>query len=188
MRAVVAILLLVVSACASNPDNETRRPMQTARVVDGVGRVTEIPLDATRLSVGITLDLPVERAWPALVAAYKAVGIPITDVDSRAYFIGNRDLRLRGRLGDTRLSRYLDCGHTQGNQSANTYEVHMDVQTRLAPENADTTAIRTTIEATARPSTFAGHDVRCSSTGRLERRIAVEVLVRGTAPKRSDVR
>lgn len=175
-----AVVLSIASGCASAHEPHTRPPSETVRVVDGMGRVTEIPMDATAGSSGIKLDLPVEQAWKGLVQAYPALGIPITEIDPRSHAIGNRDLRVRGRLGDTRLSSYLECGRTQGRASANTYEVQLSVRTRLESSAPGTTTVSTHLNATARPSTFAGHDVRCSSTGRLERRIAVEVLLRAT--------
>lgn len=175
-----AVLLSIASGCASAHEPNTRPPSETVRVVDGMGRVTEIPMDATSASSGIELDVPVERAWKGVVEAYPALGIPLTEIDPRSHMVGNREMRLRGRLGDTRLSSYLQCGRTQGGASANTYEVHLSVRTRLEPAGPGATTVRTQLDATARPSTFAGHDVRCSSTGRLERRIAVEVLLRAT--------
>lgn len=180
------ILMFMASGCGPAHEQNTRTPTQTARVVDGMGRVTEIPIDATRTSIGIELDLPMEQAWAGVVQAYSAVGIPLAEIDARTHVVGNPDLRVRGRLGEARLSRYLECGRTQGRASANTYEVHLSVRTRLVSKAPDVTLVHTQLDATARASTFSGHDVRCSSTGRLERRIAVEVLVRGGANPRPD--
>jgi hypothetical protein len=72
------------------------------------------------------------------------------------------------------LSRYLDCGRTQGSPSADTYEITLQIQTQVR-DNTSNSTVQTTLAATGASVNFPGAPVRCTSTGELEKRI-FEVL------------
>ncbi len=55
----------------------------------------------------------IEKAWLVLPAVYDSLGIPRSKVDRASYTIGNLGMQVRRRLGNVRLSKYLDCGTTQ---------------------------------------------------------------------------
>jgi len=171
MRLIVPCLLLAMFACASStPDGPARTGTQTVRIVDGVGNITAISTDATLLANMTLIELAPEQAWAGLIVAYEEMGLPIANLDSGTRSIG-ANFRTRGRVGNVRLSTYLDCGRTQGGPSADTYDVHLLVESRIIPGDLGTSHVGTAIEATARPSSFAANPVRCSSTGTMEQRI-----------------
>jgi hypothetical protein len=69
------------------------------------------------------------------------------------------------------LSRYIDCGRTQGFDSADTYDVHLSVLTQVTPGKSNGATIATVVEAAARPAQFKGDYTRCESKGEIESRI-----------------
>jgi hypothetical protein len=81
-------------------------------------------------------------------------------------------MKAHKQLGSTPLSKFIDCGNTQGFPSADTYEVQLLVRTQLEGQADGTTVVATMVEAVGRPMMVAGEYTRCSSKGALEDRIA----------------
>jgi hypothetical protein len=110
--------------------------------------------------------------WAVLPAVYDSLHIPRSQVDEATHVLGNTGLKLRRRLGTIPLSRLLECGSAQGGPSADTYEVFLSILTTVQPgTEAGTAFVATTIDAQARPVSFAGEYVRCGSKGELEQRV-----------------
>jgi hypothetical protein len=172
--AVLALVGLACAACATSTRPEAQSSEQTVRVVGASGTVTLATTPTARPRI-VTLETPLDAVWRALPAAYAAMGIEIAQRDAGRGIIGNPGFRARRRLGDTSLARYLDCGTSQGGQSAETYEVHFSVLTELTTDPQGRTVISTNVDATARPVNFPGDPVRCLSRGELENRIVNSV-------------
>lgn len=172
MRRLAAVSVVLLAACASSSPSPSPSPQpdQTVRVVAGTGNtgssmtITKSDDPSQRL-----MPVPSARIWEALPAVYDSLGLPITDRNVQARTIGTSSLKLRRRLGNVPLSRYLDCGDTQGSPSADSYDVLLTVTTRLAP-SGDSTAVVTRVEALARPTFVSGEYVNCGSTRALEKR------------------
>jgi hypothetical protein len=169
--------LFALSACASNAPISTTGE-QTVRVVGQSGAVATMSTTATARPRITTLEAPLEEVWRALPAAYAAVGIEVAQTDVQRGVIGNPGFRARRRLGDTPLVRYLDCGSTQGGNSAESYEVHFSVLSEVTRDERGRTVLSTVVDATARPVNFPGDPVRCMSKGELERLIAASASAR----------
>jgi hypothetical protein len=181
MRTITATLLLALAACTSTPPDTAVTPTpRTVRIVDGTGQVTQLATQSEAAASAVLVEVPADRAWPALGAAYDALGIPKSTIDSRARLLG-ANVRLRSRLGNARLSTYLDCGRAQGGPSADTYDIHLLVETRIVERELETSRVSTLVEATARPTGFAQNPVRCTTTGTLERRIIEELRAHARA-------
>jgi hypothetical protein len=185
MRLALGVSLLVVAACASSGSTSSTaaRPATETIRIQGAGALSTAasgPSTSAR-----TLAAPIDRAWRALPAVYDSLGIAVATVDAASHTIGNPALKARFRLGKTSLSRYLDCGDTQMGPSADSYEVTINVTTRLTAPEAASTAVETSLEATARPVQFAQAPSRCSSKNVLEPRVA-DMLAKllGAAPQR----
>lgn len=147
-------------------------PQETIRI-SGAGlpmsTMDTHPSDATATAVvGFALD----RVWGALRAAYDSVAVPVATFDATTHTIGNSALRVRRRLGDVALSKYLNCGNTQGGNGADTYEVVFSILTRAVPAESGKTRITSLIDAQGRPITLSGEYTRCTTTGVLEKRLA----------------
>lgn len=168
MRAIALLSIVALSGCAT-ANTVPRRPIpdETVRIV-GPGRTIEVttsPAVAARVE---TVWYPLYQVWRVLPAVYDSLAIPVSSLDSVSHVIGNSGIKLRRRLGNVPLTRYLDCGDSQGAPSAETYEIHLSIFTRVQSAASGTTTVATTIEATGRPVTLSGEYVRCSSTGALE--------------------
>jgi hypothetical protein len=176
MPTFLLLLLLILPACASvSSDPALGSTPQTARVHDR-GGVSEVVISPTRSYRASVVPLPIPDAWRGLIAAYDSLGLTVQNGDPAARML-RADMRVRGRLGDVRLSTYLHCGRTHGGAGADHYHVHLRVETRVEEGEGDTSHVRTLVGATARPAS-GGHLINCSSTGRLERRIAEEIVGR----------
>ena len=181
MRPTALLTLLTVAACSSANRTVATTAEQTVRVSGGGGRATQINTTATTRPRVVVIDVGLEEVWRALPAAYAAAGIEIAHSDAALRVIGNPGFRVRRRLGDTPVSRYLDCGHAQGGPSADSYDVHFSVLTELTAESPERTTLTTVVDAVARPVNFSGDPVRCFSKGVLETRIAN--VIAGSPPE-----
>jgi hypothetical protein len=178
MRGIAAIALVGLSACASSGSAGSGGPEQSVHIA---GMNNSRGLRVTTATEGPRIDvvpLPIERVWGALPAVYDSLQVPVTDRNEAEHRIGNQSLRARGRLGGVLLSRYFNCGSTQGGPNAETYNLQISVLTFARQESATATALATTLQATARPVTLSGEAVQCSSTGALETRIRNMVIAR----------
>jgi hypothetical protein len=69
------------------------------------------------------------------------------------------------------MSKYVDCGNTQGGASADTYELVLSVVTHAEAAEQGTSRLVTSVEAMGRPLTISSEYSRCTSTGAIEKRI-----------------
>jgi hypothetical protein len=171
-----AIVLIVVSGCASSASSVAQTSVETARVATTTG-TTSVTMTSTVSPGLVTLQFPVEDVWRALPVAYDSIGIPVGKVDTLTRVVGNQGYKLRRKLGGVPLTRYLDCGQAQGFKSAETYEINLSVLTQLQVVGTNQTTAATVVQASAKPVNFAGEYSACSSTGELEKRVA-DVLTR----------
>jgi hypothetical protein len=167
----------VVLACATNAPPVASSPESDIRITGPQGSMG-ISTRATVIAGVANLGAPVDKVWGTLAPVYEALAIPLTIADPATHTIGNQGMRAHHRLGDVRLSEYLNCGDSQGGQSADTYEVNMSVVTALTTNASGGTTITTTVDAMAKPGSFSAEFSRCATTGRLESRIVQLVEAR----------
>lgn len=170
-------LLAWLAACASQTSSAPAPATQTVRVA-GPGGAQKFETSTASLARRDTIWLDLDRVWKVLPDVYNALNIPIDVFNAESNTMGNEGMKLYRRLGNVPLTRYLDCGRTQVDQNADTYEVHMSVLTSLTKGPDGTTLVHTTLDASARPIQFAGGHVRCTSKRALEARIAEVLKVR----------
>ena len=188
MRPVTLLSVLSIAAltgCASTPEEEAPRVAEGGMVppstrVVGVKSELDLRTNPTISRHVVTVAGTASEVWTRLVAAYDSLGIPATTSVPPQGLLGNEGFKVRRKLKDAPLTRYLDCGSTQGGPSAETYEITLAVKTQLVPANGAITAT-TMVNATGRPVSISSNDVRCSSTGRLEARIGE--LIGGVPPQ-----
>lgn len=175
MRGMVIVVFAMAGGCASS--SATPGPastMESVRVSGSVGSMTMStnPIVATH---GARVAFPIARVWGALRNAYDSLAIPVATVDAASRTIGNSGLRVRRRLGEVGLSKYINCGNAQGPPSAETYEIQLSVMTQALPDSTGGTGLMTTVEARGRPIALSSEYTLCSSTGTLESRIVALV-------------
>jgi hypothetical protein len=170
MRLLDVLPLLLLGACASSAGRAAAP--QTVHVIGGSGSSMQLTITPTDGPSTSRLEFPMDRVWGALPVVYQTLEIPIEQVDQTTHVIGNPSLKLRRRLGNVLLSRYLNCGSTQGGPNTDTYEVHLSVLTQAATRGDDGATVTTLVEAAARPVSLSGEYIRCTSKGVLEARIS----------------
>ena len=174
-----AVAGLLGCASSSTPGiSDGAAPPQSTRIV-GVQSDMEMRTSPTGSRASVLVNAPLSDVWQKLSTVYDSVGIPVTTSDPGQGVLGTENFKIRRKLKDAPLTRYLDCGNTQGGPSAETYEIIMIVKTYLQPATGGTMAT-TFLQASGRPVSFSGNYVNCASTGRLEARIGE--LLGGSPP------
>jgi len=118
------------------------------------------------------VGFPVERVWGALKSAFDSLAIPVSSVDPATHTMRNAALRIRRRLGDVAVSKYINCGNTQSANAADSYEVILTIAAHVQPTESGMSELATSVDAQGRPITLASEYTRCTSTGLLEKRLA----------------
>jgi hypothetical protein len=168
MRGQLALAMIALTACAS------ARP--GSAILSGPPE-TPIGTSAVRMRApdGTTVNLiafPLDRVWHALPAVFDSLGVPINQLDPVHHVMGNSGFKVHKRLGNVALSKFIDCGSTQGFPSADEYDVSLSVLTQIEPDKSGQTSIATRIAAAGRPMAFAGEYTSCTTKGLLESSIA----------------
>ena len=173
MRGTALVSCLSLIACVtSNGVVGSPTTSETVRVGGGAGGTMTAEIHPTVNAIGGVVPFTMDRAWGAVRTAYDSLSLPVATLDPATHTIASPTLRLRRRLGETALSKYINCGNTQGGQSADSYEIQLAIQTVLQAADAGTTRVLSTVTAEGRPITLAGEYTHCTSTGNLERRVA----------------
>ncbi len=194
MRLVLPLILLALAACASGTGRPAARrsddmggsSVQTAILQNAAGNARGMNmLSTTEVNSTLVTATP-DQAFQALSAAYAQLQIPVTDLNQGARTLGNTAFRVRRRIGDVQTVRALDCGGDSGMPNAETYQLTLTIQSRVAASEGGGSVIQTTLDGSGRnPTTAASSDVRCSSRGVLEKRIGelVKAKLAGPAPR-----
>jgi hypothetical protein len=167
MRRLTALLsLLLLAACGGG--SRTIRSTGPTPQMDVPG--LQGMLDSFREVPTSTASFAATRAvvWPALVAVYQEMEIPVTTVDGSSYVIGGGDQRVR-RVGGKRIQDYVTCVDSYGSSSS--YDIYLTIMTRLEPAEGGSTVARTQVVATGKPLTRSAR-VGCATSGTLELAIA----------------
>ena len=184
MRTIIGVSVLALSGaigCASAggsgsntpapTETSTRIAMTGASGMQGTAGNTDLKLTSTP-SVGVArFDAPVDRVWREMGAIYEALGIETNTLDPTRHLIGNAQMKARRRLGTVPLTRYIDCGSTQGTPSAESYEILLNIQSYVTAEGTNGSKVTTTFQSMGRPVSMSGEYRTCTSTGALEKRI-----------------
>ena len=181
-RGALVACAALAAACASksasgpSPSSEVVGAQQTTRVTSGVtGQAMTVARTSAEDYVRPSaLAAPIDRAWPAVAAAYDDLKLPVTmRVDARRQ-IASQGKRFRGSLAGTRLGILFSCGTaSSGGDAADSYELTIDAATTVVPgADASQATVQTIVSALAKPVMTSGDPVRCVSTGRLEEKIA----------------
>lgn len=179
MRHSMLLLVLATTACASSTTSRATADPQRDIIYDdkvGTVRTSAYPARAT-VAIAATPD----KTWDAMMAAYAVIGVDLKYLNRPTGELGNRDAVMSRRIATGELSRYLDCGIDPfSGPQANAYPVKTSLVTRMTPDGAGTKVETMFSGLMTKPG--AGATVHCSSTGSLERLIAVTISKLSTQP------
>lgn len=178
-RASVRIAVLILAAgvaglAASAParaQDSSRPPVLRIGSLDGSGISLERPAEFASISED-TVTAAADSLWVELPKVYDKLGIDDVGQDPSKWLFGNNGFTVRRHLGGERLSHFLRCGSTMTGDVADQYDIHMSVLTQIQPVSSDASVVRSRVQATAIPRSHSGNAVECSTTGKLEERIA----------------
>ena len=169
MRPSALLSAVVIAACASGNSGPAESPHPQSTVTRAGG--SDLRTGASDGPHTTTVSFPVDSVFKALPAIYASLGLPLTVMDPRQHTLGNQGMKIRQKLAKVPLSRYIDCGSTQGMASADSYEVILSVVTHVRAAEPAGSDIATTVNASAKPMQFAQDYAKCGTTGALENRI-----------------
>ena len=127
-------------------------------------------IDVDTLGVTLPVRLGADSTWKRLPAVYASLGLPLDENDATAKRLGTCWKRVRGRLGGSQLSRYLDCGELRQMPNADRSDVDITVLTAVREENG-TVGVATVVLGWANSQDVSGGRQWCQSRGALEKRI-----------------
>jgi hypothetical protein len=183
MRTTLCFLIATLAACASSTAGSgSSSSPQTVLVPGG----PDLRISGTDASNVHTIAYPVDQVWRALPATFDSIGVPVAAIDPAKRTMGNEGFKLRGRLKNTPLSRFIDCGNsTQVGANADNYDVNLTLLAEVQPGEQGTSKVVLTFQALAKPANFSQEYSQCSSRAVLETRfldILKARLARTTRP------
>lgn len=172
MRRGALLWTMALAACASGGGSASAPASQTVRVVGPSGTQSVDLAGGVDASSSRVLPYSVEQVWKALPGVLDSLGIPIQTMDPAKRVAGNAGFKIRGRLKNVPLSRYIDCGNsTEIGPNADNYEVHMVFLAAVRPAEGNASSVSLTFDAVAKPVNFAQDYSQCSSKAVLESRL-----------------
>lgn len=182
-RRLVVLLMVSGAGCASSGGMPELPATQTVEVTNQsiMGANGHVLLTNNAVPVSTTINASTQAIWKVLPGVLDSLGIPITLVDPPTNTIGNSGFTVHRRLGSTPLSRYIECGTTQIGPNADSYDVYIAFFVQVHRESDSSSAIVTGLDASAKPSAFAGGYSPCSTKRLLESRIVDAVKGRVSA-------
>ena len=177
MNRIQVIRCGVLALCGCATTKTTPHPVTDRIIVSSdagtLHSLEEIPIASTTVKSKPDVVLPILRD------SYEELGIKVQIFDvtgTTGGQVGNRYFVKSYRLGDTPLSRYLDCGSTITGPAADNYKITMSVLSVVAPAAPGST-VQTRVAARADAVAASGGSVSCRTIGTLEAALH-RVLVR----------
>lgn len=172
MRTASAVLLTVIASCASSGSSATLTPAPQSMQIAG-STVTAPGSDGSTLHV---VPFAPDRVWRMLPSVFDSLGVPVGTLDAAKRTIGNSGFKVRGRLKNVPLSRFIDCGNsTQVGPNADSYEVNITLLAEVRAGEGGASNVTLAFQPLARPANFSQQYSQCGSKGVLETRF-MEIL------------
>jgi hypothetical protein len=184
IRGPLCLAVLALCACASpgGPSPDVSVEPMADRVQSGAGTLT-IGGSATTVGMAVDIAAPPDDAFRALQSVYEDLKIPVADLSPKDRIVGNQQFKTRRRIAGVPMQTYLECGGNPGQPNAETYDVIITVLSNVSASKDGASSLTTRIQAIASdPGHGQVNQMRCSTTGELEARIAK--LVREKVGKR----
>jgi hypothetical protein len=175
---VMLAAVVVAAGCASSGQRDTDAAAPGVLVTSDFGEIViERYVDAA--GTHHRLSARPEAVWLAVMETFEELGIEVGTLDQGSRTIGNTRLMVTRTLAGEPLSRFLDCGaRVLGPTMANTHRLELRILTRVLPDGAEGSRIRTELHGVARPVGTSTRPTDCVSRGALEDRIVQGVMGR----------
>jgi hypothetical protein len=129
------------------------------------------------------VQAPVPVLLAAIDSAFADFGLPVDALDRTAGTLPNRRVTLSRRLGNTPLSRYLDCGRGFSGENANIYRVTLAAAAWPDQQSGTATALHVALIAGGQdPAGSRSGYVLCTSKGAFEEEFANKIKARLAPP------
>jgi hypothetical protein len=152
--------------------------MRTLIVTDA-GRIQS----TTDVSDRFGIKAPVDKAFDALTGAFRDVGVEPTQINGALHQVGNPGFQRTGKLGNTPLSAYFECGSDMTGLRANRDRITIALSATVLAVAGGTSEVRTQLTASSRNMMGSSTDaIACGSTGKLEQALRVATELRTVKP------
>jgi hypothetical protein len=170
----LAVALAALSACGkSGPAPDVSVAPVTDRIVFSTGSGVSLDRSAETVGIASTIAVPAEQVYAALVAVYRDIKVPLTDANQAQRILGNQSLKIRRSLGGVPMQNYVDCGGQSGQPNAETFDLTLNIMSFVTAGADGGSTLTTRLSGVGSdPNHGQGNQMRCSSTGELEARIA----------------
>lgn len=121
-----------------------------------------------------TVNGKLEQVWSIMPDVYKQLALPVDGLNAATHSITTGQVHMRRSLNNVPLSRFMECGRATLGPNADVYDINLKVETAIG--GADGAAVvQSSLTAVGSGVGNGGSQVRCSSTGELEGRIAAKI-------------
>src|SRR5688572_19523652 len=174
---------LAGAGCATRPDPEpVATPRTSTQRIESEGKNILLTTSGDAYVSSIRLPNSTTRVFEVLPVALTELGLPPSRIDTTALVVEARSVAARRQLAGVSLGTYFDCGSGSGIPNTTSYTLRISGWVQVEPSEIGTTTLRTRVEATARQEGVQQGQVLCTSTGKLEEKIAGRVLMKAMSP------
>ena len=176
MRSAPTLLLMVLAACASSGSTSTLTPAPQTMQISGSTTGGTVTVSGSDVTTAHVIPFAPDKVWRILPSVFDSLGVPVETLDPAKRTIGNSGFKVRGRLKNVPLSRFIDCGNsTQVGPNADSYEVNITLLAEVRAGEGGASKVTLAFQPLARPANFSQQYSQCSSRGVLETRF-MEIL------------
>lgn len=170
----LALAVVVSSACAkSAPAPDVSVAPVTDHIVFSSGSGISLDRSAETVGISAAIAAPADQVYAALVAVYRDLKVALTDANQAQRVLGNQALKIRRSLGGVPMQNYMDCGGQPGQPNAETFDLSLSLMSYVTAGTDGGSNLTTRLSGVGSdPNHGQGNQMRCSSTGELEARIA----------------
>jgi hypothetical protein len=171
--------LAAATACATKAGPEpVATPRTSTQRIESEGKNILVTTSGDAFVSTIRLPNSPARVFQVLPVALTELGLPPSRIDTTALVVEARSVPARRQLAGVSLGTYFDCGSASGIPNTTSYTLRISGWTQVEASEIGATTLRTRVEATARQEGVQQGQVLCTSTGKLEEKIAGRVLMK----------
>ena len=178
VSSMLAVGVMVASGCASAPSADpVAVPRTSTQRIESEGKNILLTTSGDAYVASSRLPSSPARVFQVLPLVLVELGLAPTRIDTTALVIETAAVTRR-QLAGTALGAYFDCGSASGIPNTTSYTVRITGWSQVDANEIGASTLRTRVEATARQEGVQQGAVLCTSTGKLEQKIAGLALVR----------